>query len=197
MFMRPLQHARPPAGKLTIRFDVLAPKETADMLRRIAGSQDALVVILPDHQLITSALQEITPNVPVVTMVSDLPQSERMAYVGLDNRTAGRTAGELMGRFVGKEGRDIVVVLGLQSFIGQGEREMGFRAVLAERHPHCKLLAVLETREQPEKAGELVHGILRKDPDVAGIYNLSAGDPRNCRSFEALQAGRQNRSHHA
>ena len=81
-----------------------------------------------------------------------------------------------MGRFVGHAGGDIVVVSGLQSFIGQGEREMGFRAVLAERHPQCRLLTVLETREQPEKAGELVAAILKQTPNVAGVYNLSAGD---------------------
>ena len=81
-----------------------------------------------------------------------------------------------MGRFVGHAGGDIVVVSGLQSFIGQGEREMGFRAVLAERHPQCRLLTVLETREQPEKAGELVAAILKQTPEVAGVYNLSAGD---------------------
>ena len=157
-------------------FDVKAPRETADMLRKIASSQDALIVVLPDHQLITTTVQAIAAELPVVTMVSDLPQSGRMAYVGLDNRAAGRTAGELMGRFVGSHGGDIVVVSGLQSFIGQGEREMGFRAVLAERHPQCRLLTVLETREQPEKAGELVSAILKQTPDLAGVYNLSAGD---------------------
>ena len=157
-------------------FDVKTPHETAEMLRKIASSQDALIVILPDHQLITTTVQAISTLLPVVTMVSDLPQSGRMAYVGLDNRAAGRTAGELMGRFVGHAGGDIVVVSGLQSFIGQGEREMGFRAVLAERHPQCRLLTVLETREQPEKAGELVAAILKQTPNVAGVYNLSAGD---------------------
>ena len=157
-------------------FDVKTPHETAEMLRKIASSRDALIVILPDHQLITTTVQAISTQLPVVTMVSDLPQSGRMAYVGLDNRAAGRTAGELMGRFVGHAGGDIVVVSGLQSFIGQGEREMGFRAVLAERHPQCRLLTVLETREQPEKAGELVAAILKQTPEVAGVYNLSAGD---------------------
>ncbi len=157
-------------------FDVKAPRETAEMLRKIAASQDALIVVLPDHQLITTTVQAIAAELPVVTMVSDLPQSGRMAYVGLDNRAAGRTAGELMGRFVGSHGGDIVVVSGLQSFIGQGEREMGFRAVLAERHSQCRLLTVLETREQPEKAGELVSTILKQTPDLAGVYNLSAGD---------------------
>lgn len=157
-------------------FDVARPDETSVLLRKVAGQHDALIVVLPDHQLITTALQEVAARLPVVTMVSDLPQSGRLAYVGLDNRSAGRTAGELMGRFVGRAGGDIVVVSGLQSFVGQGEREMGLRAVLAERHPQCRLLSVLETREQPEKAGALVAELLRRTPEVAGIYNLSAGD---------------------
>ena len=158
-------------------FDVQKVIDTASLIRRIGTTQDALIVTLPDYPMITSALQEVTGRIPVVSMVSDLPLSGRLAYVGMDNRTAGRTAGELMARFVGAKGGDIIVVSGLHSFIGQGEREMGFRAVLAERHPQCSILSIVETREQPEKAGELVWNLLKTHPDLAGIYNLSAGDP--------------------
>lgn len=157
-------------------FDVLAPGETADLLRRLAKDQDALIVILQDHPLISAALHEITPLIPVVTMVSDLPLSGRATYVGLDNRAAGRVAGELMGRFVGPAGGGVVVVSGLQRFVGQGEREMGFRSVLAEQYRQCHLVTVVETREQPDKAGDLVRNVLEKNPDIVGIYNVSSGD---------------------
>lgn len=168
-------------------FDVTAPKETAALLAKVAQKHDALIVIVPDHPLITEALRKIAVRLPLVTMVSDLPLPEKLAYVGLDNRAAGRTAGELMGRYVGAAGGDIMVVSGMQSFIGQGEREMGFRSVLAERYPQCRLLAVVETWERPERAGELVGNILREKSRVAGIYNLSTGD----RSIaEALRAYR-------
>lgn len=168
-------------------FDATSPKETAKLLAKTGQTHDALIVILPDHPLITAALRETVGRIPVVTMVSDLPLPGKLAYVGLDNRAAGRTAGELMGRFVGAQGGDIVVVSGLQSFIGQGEREMGFRSVLAERYPQCRLVAVVETREQPERAGELVSHILRERSHVAGIYNLSTGDGSIAAALKAFR----------
>lgn len=166
-------------------FDVMTPKETTALLDRVAQKHDALIVIVPDHPVTGEVLHKIAARLPLVTMVSDLPLPEKLAYVGLDNRAAGRTAGELMGRYVGAEGGDVVVVSGMQSFVGQGEREMGFRSVLAERYPQCRLLAVVETWERPERAGELIGQILRERSGVAGIYNLSTGD----RSIaEALRA---------
>ena len=35
---------------------------------------------------------------PVVCMVTDIPDSGRIAYVGIDNAKAGRTAGLLVAR---------------------------------------------------------------------------------------------------
>ena len=72
------------------------------------------------------------------------PRQKSAAFSSGSNSLAIR--GELMGRFVGTAGGGIVVVSGLQRFVGQGEREMGFRSVLAERYPQCRLVAVVETR---------------------------------------------------
>ena len=40
---------------------------------------------------------------PTFTLISDLSHSRRVAYVGLDNRAAGRTAAYLMARFMGPQ----------------------------------------------------------------------------------------------
>ncbi|MBI3146661.1 MAG: LacI family DNA-binding transcriptional regulator [Pseudogulbenkiania sp.] len=157
-------------------YDVLDLAGTAKLLARLPKSQDALIVILPADPLIERVMEKVTAAIPVITMASDLPSSGRMAYVGLDNHSAGRAAGDLMGRFLGEAGGKIAIVSGLHSFTDQGEREAGFRQVLAERYPGCELDAVLETREQPEVAGSLVHKVLRQNPAINGIYNLSTGD---------------------
>ena len=39
-------------------------------------------------------------GVSVVTLVSDVPGSKRVHYAGIDNSSAGRTAANLMGRFL-------------------------------------------------------------------------------------------------
>lgn len=168
-------------------FDIQALDDTVQLILRLGKQLDALIVVLQDHPHIISALREIARRIPVVTLASDLPHSGRMSYVGLDNRAAGRVAGDLMGRLVGPAGGGIIVVSGLQQFIGQGEREMGFRTVLAERHPQCQLLAVLETREQPEQAERLVSEVLSRRQNIAGIYNLSSGDQEIARSMKTFR----------
>ena len=50
----------------------------------------------------------------MATMVSDLPSSIRDHFIGIDNVAAGRTAALLMGRFVRKAGR-ILIVTGVQT----------------------------------------------------------------------------------
>ena len=39
-------------------------------------------------------------GIPIVTLVSDVPGKDRIGYVGVDNRAAGRLAGHLIGRFI-------------------------------------------------------------------------------------------------
>lgn len=148
----------------------------AMLLEKISRSLDGLIVVLPDHDVIAATLRRVAEKVPVITMASDLAYSGRLAYVGVDNRMAGRTAADLLGRLLGRDGGDIAIVTGLQSFIDQGQREIGFRATLAQRYPLCRVVSVLEARDQPELAGAMVARTLHAFPDIRGIYNLAAGD---------------------
>ena len=157
--------------------DVLAPKKSAAAIAAAAASHDALIVICPEEPLIAAAVAQAAAAMPVVTLASDLPRSGRLAYVGADNRAAGRLAGELMGKFLGAAGGAVVVVSGLHSYIGHEEREMGFRAALRERYPACRLAAVVETRESQARAGALVEQLFARHPEIVGIYNVSTGDP--------------------
>src|SRR5262245_32826150 len=101
--------------------------DIAATLRGVAEAAqfyDAMIVICPDDARLSDALRLISKRIPVVTMVTDLPSSGRIAYVGPDNRQMGRVAGELMGRFLGPDGGEILLVLGMHRIIGHEEREM-------------------------------------------------------------------------
>ena len=64
-----------------------------------SGSSGVAVQAL-DHPLVSEAFDELArAGIPVVTVCSDIGDVERLAYIGIDNRAAGRTAGFLMGRF--------------------------------------------------------------------------------------------------
>lgn len=151
-------------------------QDVSKLATRIARQHDAILVAVPNEPQLTRTLDDIAKRLPMVVLSSDLPIADKLAYVGIDNLAAGRTAGELMGRFIGHSGGDILVIAGMHSYVSQGEREMGFRSVLASRYPHCRIHAVVETRENPQQAGQLLNQALQQQPLLAGVYNLSTGD---------------------
>ena len=152
------------------------PRGTARLVDHLSADYQGIVISAAHHPEILSAISMIMrPGFPVITLVTDMRGIEGVTYIGPDNRKAGRVAGELMGRLIGNEGGDIIVVTGLLSMLGHEEREMGFRSVLRERFPNCSICAVLESQESPERAGELVNVVLSSNPAVRGIYNASAG----------------------
>ncbi|QXZ80510.1 LacI family DNA-binding transcriptional regulator [Rhizobium sp. L51/94] len=156
--------------------DPSRPEATAVLITALSFRCDALVIISRQNEEIAAALRAFgRGGKPVLTLATDLRNTERLAYVGADNRKAGRLAGDLMGRLLGKEGGEIVVIAGMLSMIGHEEREMGFRAVLRERYPSCHVAEVLESMEHGEKAGDLVFNALKSNPRIRGIYNVSAG----------------------
>jgi LacI family transcriptional regulator len=79
-----------------------------------------------------------------------------------------------MGRLLPEGGR-IVMIAGLLDIAGHRAREAGFRDILAERHPQCALVSVLETGEDPAVAGRMTAGAFRQDPGLRGLYHTSVG----------------------
>lgn len=159
---------------------------TVNLLDQLSSNHDAIVVVSPAEPAISDKLREISLKIPVVTMVTDLPDCGRIAYVGPNNRKIGRVAGELMGRFIGASGGKIYVILGMQRLLGHEEREMGFRTVLREYFLQCEIAGVFESDENQSKAGKVIYDALRNDSSIKGIYNVSAGNSAIVKTVQSL-----------
>lgn len=150
--------------------------ETARHIAALAPSHDGIVIVSAYDAEIAAALEAFSEaGKPVIALATDIRGIGPHRYVGPDNYRAGRVAGNLMGRFLGATGGEVLVLAGMLSMVGHEERVAGFRAVLAERHPQCRVSEVLESLEREERAGELVYQALKDKPAVRGIYNASAG----------------------
>ncbi|MDX7951544.1 LacI family DNA-binding transcriptional regulator [Lichenihabitans sp. Uapishka_5] len=160
---------------LVHHLDPNRPERIPEIIDRLARQHDGLVVASPAGQEIAAALRRAAAAIPVATLATDIPDSGRQAYVGPDDLQAGRVAGDLMGRFLGPTGGDVLMVTGLLSMFGQRAREAGFRSVLAQHHPACRVVAVEESRETAHRAGTIVATALRRHPGLAGLYLTSAG----------------------
>lgn len=159
---------------------------TERKIQEISAGYDGLIITCADEPRLSDALRRASKQIPVITLVTDLPRSGRLAYIGPDNRQIGRVAGELMGRFLGREGGQVLVVVGLHRIAGHEEREMGFRAVLRERFQACQIVATLESAEDQTRAADLTYQALQDFPRTRGIYNVSAGNLAIARVIQKL-----------
>ncbi len=165
------------------------PARIAARIREVTPGHDALVISAAQDPEVAASLREFARKGPVVTLATDIPHSGRIAYVGPDNRQAGRVAGDLMGRFLRPGGGPVLMIAGPLSMTGQGERAAGFRAVLAERYPECRVVGVAESGEVQSRAGDLVLSALRRHDGLRGVYNATTGARAVVRALDA--AGRR------
>lgn len=154
------------------------PDSLANALQELQGRTEGIGVIALDHPTVREAIRTLAAGgVKIVTLASDILHVPRVAYVGIDNRAAGRLAGYLLGRFLGaSEPRKVALFAGSLSYRGHEEREMGFRHILSEEFPNLQVVELREMKDDREKAFAEATNLLERHPDLAGIYNIGAGN---------------------
>ncbi|NEY91806.1 LacI family transcriptional regulator [Rhodobacteraceae bacterium KMS-5] len=152
------------------------PAVLSERLSELNGQIDGLGVIALDHPIVREALRKLASSgVQIVTLCSDIQNVPRVAYVGTDNRQAGRLAGYVMGRFLRQTAAKVALFAGSLSYRGHQEREMGFRQVLHEEFPGVEVVEVREMLDDREKAYRETLALLDRHPDLAAIYNVGGG----------------------
>jgi LacI family transcriptional regulator len=138
------------------------------------GEYDAVIVYAQDHPLIRAAIADLAAQGrPVVTMISDLPGSERLAYAGTDHYKAGRSAGYFMG-LMARSG-PVVVLCNHLGFQSHAARLDGLKDQLAEASD-LSVVEVVEGGDDPIRSEVRVKEAFRRHPDTVAIYNVGAGN---------------------
>ncbi|MEY3309739.1 MAG: hypothetical protein RLZZ413_3777 [Pseudomonadota bacterium] len=153
------------------------PPILAERLRSLKGQVDGLGLVALDHPVVREAVRDLAQSgVKIVTLVSDIQNVPRIAYVGVDNRQAGRLAGYLMGRLLGAGFKgQVALFAGSLAYRGHQEREMGFRHILHDEHPGLKIVELREMLDDRAKARTEALQLLDRYPDLAAIYNVGGG----------------------
>ncbi|AMM86901.1 LacI family DNA-binding transcriptional regulator [Martelella sp. AD-3] len=135
----------------------------------------AVVAIQADP--VREAVRKLTDRgIPVVTLVSDLEDSTRDHYAGVDNPAAGRTAATLLGRFLSRQKGTIGVLAGSLSVRDHQNRFSGFSEIMAAHFPELSILPPMEGRDDSALARKLVCEAVEAHPDMIGLYSLGAGN---------------------
>jgi LacI family transcriptional regulator len=90
-----------------------------------------------------------------------------------------------MGRLLGRDGNEVVLITETNAMLALRERELGFRDVLAERHPDCRVVSVVETSDG-KRGGELFREAVEERPKIVGVYVVSTGSRSIAAALAAL-----------
>lgn len=163
------------------------PDTLASKLEDLRGNTDGIGLIALDHPTVREAIRSLaSEGIKIATLVSDIHHVPNAGYIGIDNRAAGRLAGYLLGRFLDKDKpHKIALFAGSLSYRGHEEREMGFRNVLTGEFPHIEVVELREMKDDRERAYREAKSMLETYPDLAGIYNIGAGNQGIARALES------------
>ncbi|WP_072807230.1 LacI family DNA-binding transcriptional regulator [Rhodococcoides yunnanense] len=182
------------------RFHFRETESVADMvstLDKFTGrSSHGVMVKAPDDPEVAAAIDRLVAlGIPVVTYVTDVPTSSRVAYVGIDNRAAGATAAYLVDSWLGDSASTVLIILTSNIFRNEGEREMGFRSTLrslgAERGDPSgrRVVEITDSEGIDETVFERVQAALAAHDEIEAVYSIGGGNTGVVRAFE--HAGRR------
>jgi LacI family transcriptional regulator len=155
-----------------------------DALSRIRGSHGVILKAQDEPEVAEAIDRLVEAGVPVVTYATDVPNSLRCGYVGIDNHGAGVTAAYLMNQWLGRAPSDVLITLSRTVFRGEGEREVGFRAAL--RGSGRTIVEVSDSDGIDATNERLVLEALEQHPGVEAVYSVGGGNAATVAAFERL-----------
>jgi LacI family transcriptional regulator len=161
---------------VVIHRTVLADESPSTIANALLHSKcDAAIVYAQDHPVIHDAIADLAArDRPVVTMISDLPGSQRLAYAGTDHYRAGRSAGYFL-RHMSEPGQVIILCnhLGFQS---HAQRVNGLTDHLATFASDFEIARIVEGGDDPDRSEIRLMDAFRSYPDAIAVCNFGAGN---------------------
>ena len=160
-----------------IRTDFSETSISKDLMPHLVEVKaDGVAVMGDETQSVRNMIADLkATGVSVVALVTDQSGSERDHFVGIDNVAAGKTAGVLMGRYLGGRAGRVAVVVNTKQSRDMVERRMGFDQIMGDQFPVVEVLDSVEGRDDQDQVARVLEDTLDQRGPIAGIYCAGAG----------------------
>jgi LacI family transcriptional regulator len=154
--------------------------------RQIIDSGVQGVVVAPGNPnamtpLIDAAEQS---GVRVACVSTDAPESRRSCIVCVEPMLNGLIAGELMSKFV-PSGSKVAILTGMLKTVDHREKTEGFTKSFSEFCIGGSVATTIEAHEDPDESFSKTCKLLKRIPDLAGIYVNTVNCLPVCRALLA------------
>ncbi len=165
------------AKELGVDFQWVAPQQ-ADPAQQVAMIEDLIrkkvhaISISPNEpKSVEPVIAEgMKQGILMMTFDSDSPNSQRVMYIGTDNKAAGRTMGETMAKLLNGKGKVGIITGGLGA-LNLNQRIEGFKEGVGA---NIEVVDIQATDDDLQKGLSVSEAMLRAHPDLNGIACVSA-----------------------
>lgn len=151
------------------------------------GVSALCVATLETPEIISLLNRTAAEGIPVAAINIDLPNVDRLFYIGSDYLAGGRTAGGLLS-LMSKRPVNLFVVAGSSNIHSHHLRIEGFAQVMKEKETAYTLVDLQVTQDDSDIAYEAAKKALKDHPEINYIYITTSGSaPGVCRALEELE----------
>ncbi len=149
------------------------PNAERDEFHRILGKKPTGIIVSPaDAALLLPEINAaIAQGIPVLTIDTDSPASNRLFFIGTNNYQAGTLGGQVAAKEL--KGKGNVVVFTMPNQLNLEERLHGYRDVF-EKSPGIKIVRVVDMKGDPRIVFDETQAILDKKEPIDGFICLEA-----------------------
>ena len=132
----------------------------------IAKKPAGIAVFAVEPVVAPSIDKAVEAGIPVVTILGDLPDTKRVAFVGSYQRDLGYVGGKNLAEALGGKGKvAFLSIPGVQMF---DDREAGFREAF-EAYPDIEVVQVGDTKADTVTAINTAKSLMQRFPDLAAF----------------------------
>ncbi|MBX3576658.1 MAG: LacI family DNA-binding transcriptional regulator [Rhizobiaceae bacterium] len=158
---------------VTVEVNFVSGNEERALERHLVDDAEryqGYAIVGRDTAVVNALVERVSRRgTPLVTLVSDLPDSGRTDFIGIDNFSAGRTAAYFLLRLAATRGPAIVITLD-RRFQVQYDRIDGFTAVVDEDTRTITGAIPVEVPADPDRAGAMLAEVIATSGPVSAVY---------------------------
>jgi ribose transport system substrate-binding protein len=175
-----------------VRLAVLAPEREVNIDQQVSILEDQITKHVAALAVAPAGVSEILPvlekakaaGIPVIIMDTDINWAGKVAYVGADNKHAGKLAGEHIAKLIDGKGK-VAVIRGILGVATHEDRLAGFKDGIAGA-PGITLVAVQPANSERALGMSVMENLLTTHPDLRAVF--ATNDQMALGAVEAIAA---------
>ncbi|HZB12783.1 MAG TPA: substrate-binding domain-containing protein [Chryseolinea sp.] len=178
-----------------VKVSILGPADwdvpaQINTIEEVIGTRPTGLLINGTDPAIAQVINKaVAAGIPTVVYDSDIPGSNRHAFLGTDWYEIGKMQGEEMVRLTGGKGK--IAYMGI---LGLVNMEQGFDGLLSvlKKYPEIQIVGKFDDKANVEEAARITSDLLVAHPDIAGIcgFDSNSGPGIALAVKEAGKAGK-------